>query len=165
MPGAGSDAPNRYTTMMPSVNRSFLRRSGVRNAWANIASLATDPKCRRPGGWFRRFGSSPFGSAELHRPAGHAEPEAVDDGALGVHFVLGRAEGDEQRGEVLGARVGQAADRGLALEVEHCVDVARLQRLAAPVVELGHDRGDYAVVAGDRAQVVGEEAAADDEHA
>jgi hypothetical protein len=32
MPGAGSDAPNRYSTMMPSVNRSYLRRSGVRNA-------------------------------------------------------------------------------------------------------------------------------------
>jgi hypothetical protein len=43
MPGAGSVAPNRYTTMMPRVNRSFLRRSGVRNARANIASLATVP--------------------------------------------------------------------------------------------------------------------------
>ena len=29
MPGAGSDEPNRNKAMMPSVNSSFLRRSGV----------------------------------------------------------------------------------------------------------------------------------------
>jgi hypothetical protein len=50
-------------------------------------------------------------SAELNRPAGHAEPEAVDDGALGPEFAGRRAEGDEQRREVLGARVGEAAGR------------------------------------------------------
>ena len=43
MPGAGSFEPNRNKTMMAPVNSSFLRRSGVRNARANIASLATDP--------------------------------------------------------------------------------------------------------------------------
>jgi len=43
MPGAGSADPNRNTTMMPEVNSSFLRRSGVLNAWANLVAVATAP--------------------------------------------------------------------------------------------------------------------------
>src|SRR6185312_13095175 len=39
--GVGMDAPSRYRTSMASVNSSFLRRSGVRNADAN--ALSTDP--------------------------------------------------------------------------------------------------------------------------
>ena len=43
MPGAGNADPNRNTTMMPEVNSSFLRRSGVLNAWANLVAVATAP--------------------------------------------------------------------------------------------------------------------------
>src|SRR5579859_1833087 len=78
-------------------------------------------------------------SAELYRAPRHAEPEAVDDRALGGQLVRGRAERDEQRREVFGAGVGEAAGRGLVLEVEQAVDVAGFQRAAAPVIELGHD--------------------------
>ena len=51
MPGAGSAEPNRNTTMMPKVKISFLRRSGVLNAWANLITVATAPlmpQSRRP---------------------------------------------------------------------------------------------------------------------
>ena len=40
MPGAGGSEPNRNMTIMPSANSSFLRRSGVRNAWTNTLSTA-----------------------------------------------------------------------------------------------------------------------------
>ena len=43
MPGAGSAEPNRNTTMTPAVKTSFLRRSGVLNAWANLITVATAP--------------------------------------------------------------------------------------------------------------------------
>ena len=39
MPGAGSAEPSRNTAMMKSVNSSFLRRSGVRNARMNAVSM------------------------------------------------------------------------------------------------------------------------------
>src|SRR5690348_13353718 len=42
--GVGSEAPNRYSPIMASVNSSFLRRSGVRNADANAVS--THPPAR-----------------------------------------------------------------------------------------------------------------------
>src|SRR4051812_43257145 len=47
MPGAGSAEPNRNTTMMQEVKTSFLRRSGVLNAWANLITVATALQCRR----------------------------------------------------------------------------------------------------------------------
>src|SRR5215469_933413 len=37
-PGAGRVAPIRYTTMIPRVNRIFLRRSGVAKAERNALS-------------------------------------------------------------------------------------------------------------------------------
>ena len=43
MPGTGSVEPNRNTTMMPRVNSSFLRRSGVWNARARLVRWATAP--------------------------------------------------------------------------------------------------------------------------
>src|SRR6185437_4918254 len=51
MPGAGSAEPNRNTTMMQAVKTSFLRRSGVLKAWANLITVATAPlmpQSRRP---------------------------------------------------------------------------------------------------------------------
>src|ERR1022692_107895 len=39
MPGVGRDAPSRNMAMMKSVNSSFLRRSGVRNALMNPVSM------------------------------------------------------------------------------------------------------------------------------
>src|SRR5947209_7301929 len=36
--GVGMDAPSRYSASIASVNSSFLRRSGVRNADANALS-------------------------------------------------------------------------------------------------------------------------------
>src|SRR3954451_14675181 len=41
--GVGTDAPSRYSASMASVNSSFLRRSGVRNAEAN--ALSTKSSC------------------------------------------------------------------------------------------------------------------------
>ena len=43
IPGAGSDAPNRNRVRIPSVNSSFLRRSGVLNARMNAVSMRRDP--------------------------------------------------------------------------------------------------------------------------
>src|ERR1022692_1664425 len=39
IPGVGMVAPSRKRAMMPSVNSSFLRRSGVRNARRNAVSM------------------------------------------------------------------------------------------------------------------------------
>jgi hypothetical protein len=43
MPGAGRFEPNRNNTITPPLNSSFLRRSGVRNAWTNTLSTAAAP--------------------------------------------------------------------------------------------------------------------------
>src|SRR5690606_9694484 len=105
------------------------------------------------------------GSAELHRPLGQPHPEPVDHGLLFPELTRGvrGAHGDEERGEVLGARVGELARRRLAGEVEQRVDVARVQRLLPPGVELGRPGGDAALP--ERGQVVGEEAGSDDQDA
>ena len=39
IPGVGRAKPSRNTAMMNSVNSSFRRRSGVRNAWVNAVSM------------------------------------------------------------------------------------------------------------------------------
>src|SRR5215469_1668331 len=102
------------------------------------------------------------GLADLDGAFGQAEPEAVDDGACPGQFAGGGAERDEQRGEVLGARMGQPRGRRLVLEVKQRIDVPVGEHLLSPVIELRHHRGNRAA-GGHRAQVVGEEAAADDE--
>ncbi len=66
---------------------------------------------------------------------------------------------------MLGARVGEAARRGLGLEVQQGVDVGRFQSLAAPGVELRRPGRHARSGVPQRGQVVGEEAAADDQHA
>lgn len=53
----------------------------------------------------------PGRSAELHRALRQTQPEAVDDAAPLIELALGRAQGHEQRREVLRARVGEAARR------------------------------------------------------
>src|SRR6185437_14114706 len=58
--GVGNEAPSRYSPIMASVNSSFLRRSGVRNADANAVS--THPPARV------RF-VSVLWSSSGHRPA------------------------------------------------------------------------------------------------
>src|SRR5690606_20701677 len=105
-------------------------------------------------------------SAELDGTFGQAVPVAVDDG-LGT-LALPRAEGDEQGREVLGARMRQLRGGCLELEVEQAVDVAGCEGRRTPVVELGRPRGRMTGRTVDLAhgdQVVGEEAAADDQHA
>lgn len=59
--------------------------------------------------------------------------------------------------------VGEAARRGLGLEVEQGVHVGGGQRLAAPRVELRRPAGDAGAGVPQGGQVVGEEAAADDQ--
>ena len=46
--GVGTEAPRRYSAIIASVNSSFLRRSGVRNADPN--ALNTDPPAYGPSG-------------------------------------------------------------------------------------------------------------------
>ena len=82
-----------------------------------------------------------------------------------VELALRRAQRHEERREVLGTRVGQPARRGLVLEVEQRVDVLRVQRPVAPVVELRRPAGVAAARVPQRGEVVGEEAAADDQYA
>ena len=57
IPGVGTVAPSRNMAMMKSVNSSFLRRSGVRNARTNAVSMlrphvagSTSSAAPRPGG-------------------------------------------------------------------------------------------------------------------
>src|SRR5512143_3164534 len=82
-PGAGITLPIRNTTMIPSVNSSFLRRSGVRNALAKAVST-TPPAVRRsvadgrPGWWGRAVEATvtvaharPTGDRRTADPGGH----------------------------------------------------------------------------------------------
>src|SRR5512142_2934338 len=83
-PGAGITLPIRNTTMISSVNSSFLRRSGVRNALAKAVST-TPPAVRRsiadgrPAGWGRAVEATvtvararPTGDRRTVGPGGHA---------------------------------------------------------------------------------------------
>jgi hypothetical protein len=75
-----------------------------------------------------------------------------------VDALIGaRAEGDEQRSEVLGARVRTVACRGDIEEVQHRVDVAGFDGFLRPVVELAAPlRGGSAGLVPERfAQVCG----------
>jgi hypothetical protein len=75
-------------------------------------------------------------SAQLNGPLGQAAPESLDHRALRGEVGLARAEGDEQRDEVLGARMVRPGRGSLAGEIEQCVYVAVLEDVSAPVVEL-----------------------------
>src|SRR6478609_545740 len=105
MPGAGSAEPNRKTTMMQEVKTSFLRRSGVLNAWANLITVATAPlmpQSRRP---FRPPGSvSRFRQPVPSCPPGHEFPlgshgHGADTAAPVAPFQSGGGQG---KGEVEG---------------------------------------------------------------
>src|SRR5450756_2071422 len=106
---------------------------------------------------------------ELPGALGQAVPEAVNDAAvLELSALVCRTEGDEQWCEVLGAWVGLARRRRLVEEVERSVDVARLDDLASPGVELRRCSGRWGVRAGagvEPAQVVGGEPRSDDQRA
>src|SRR6202012_1861170 len=86
MPGAGSDEPNLNRAMMPSVNSSFLRRSGVRNARMNAVSMrdpssSAEPAFQRLPYPTRRPGRRASSRGRQRRPrnepalgAGHDQP-------------------------------------------------------------------------------------------
>src|SRR6516165_8498229 len=84
MPGAGSDDPNLNTVMMPSVNSSFLRRSGVRNARMNAVSMRDPSSSVKPA--FQRL---PY---PTRRPPGELArqgvPERASLGRGGPQFNL-----------------------------------------------------------------------------
>src|ERR1700677_1616112 len=106
------------------------------------------------------FDHQPSWKERLARPP----PEALDHRALRGQVRLARAEGDKQRGEVLGARVGGAGGRGLTGEVKQRVHVAVGQHPLAPVVELTRPLWHRALE-DELPQVVREEPAAHDQHA
>src|SRR2546421_316173 len=131
---------------------------------ANTVTCSSEPPLNRLSMAYRSAAAPwwPAARPEQYRTFAVEMPGA---GSVGSGSAGAGAGGAERGGEVPGGGGGGGAGGGLALEVEQRVAAARLERPAAPVVELGHDRGHDAVVAGDRAQVMGEEAAADDEHA
>src|SRR3984957_17294999 len=88
-----------------------------------------------PGGRFSLRRLWIFRSVDLDGALGQAEPEPVDHGAGAGHVAVGRAERDEQRGEVLRAGVGLTGGGRLVLEVQQRVQVAAGAGLLAPVVE------------------------------
>src|SRR5690606_24670471 len=159
---------NASGTAVPAPTVRWAASSAATGTWPGTRRSCRPPDgpgCPRPGALTRVPSPGAGGSAELHRPLGQPHPEPVDHGLLFPELTRGvrGAHGDEERGEVLGARVGELARRRLAGEVEQRVDVARVQRLLPPGVELGRPGGDAALP--ERGQVVGEEAGSDDQDA
>src|SRR5690606_8030212 len=80
---------------------------------------------------------APLTSAELPRALGQTEPEAVDSGGpLGGTRCLCRASRDVERGPVLGARVRLVGGRGNLEHPLERIEVAGVDGLGSPVVEL-----------------------------
>src|SRR5207253_2676840 len=103
----------------------------------------------------------------LDRALGESHPVAVDDARQRLTGAVAGAERHEQRGEVLGARM-RVADGGRAVhEVGQFVDVTAVERLVRPGVELRRPCRGWCVEPeiSQEGQPVGQEAAADDEHA
>src|SRR5882757_809359 len=102
-------------------------------------------------------------SAELDGALGQPHPETVDDAALTAELGLGGAERNEQRGEVLGTRMGKSPRGRGMFEVQQGVDVLGVQRLVPPVVELHRPTRRLLAPVPQRRQIVREEPAADDQ--
>src|ERR1700737_1103068 len=119
------------TEVFPSTQAPVVVR-------APTISATTDAVAAAQRSFFRstpsaRQLSAPCSSV-LHGALGQPHPRSFDDLLRVGDLVECGAEGDGQRHEVLLARVGEARGRGLVLEVEDRVHVARDQRLPAPRV-------------------------------
>src|SRR4051794_15849804 len=84
-PGAGTGLPTRDNTMIPSVNSSFLRRSGVRKALPKAASTSP-PSASAESVRYR------FGATRVDGRKRHVGPTVtVRPGPIGVlETILGR---------------------------------------------------------------------------
>src|SRR3954453_15078965 len=131
MPGGFSQDPPGPAIPAGTPPRREVSSHGVPDDRRSSPSLErTSPKSP-PGSW----GSFVFPgrSGELQRTLRQAVPEPVDPRAAGL-LLRGRAEGDEQRREVLDPRVRERRRRRLVPEVEQRVDVAAAHHLVTPVV-------------------------------
>src|SRR6516225_6111640 len=105
IPGAGSVEPNLNRVIMPSVNSSFLRRSGVRNARMNAVSMRDPSSSVKPA--FQRL---PY---PTRRPPGELArqgvPERASLGRGGPQFNL--AEQSDCSARRLDLLLGRLGDR------------------------------------------------------